>query len=96
MKRKNESGIGGRLESVLISAAVLYLLASMFGWLVQRKWGALLIIWGLWLSGAIILVGAALTAITGDYNLGDRLWPWIVYCVVAAVMTAAQWKECRK
>jgi len=96
MTSNKNSAIGKKLESILTWGAILYLLASMFVWLVQQKWGTLLILWALWFFGAIIILGAALTAITGDYNLGDRLWPWIVYCVVAAVMTAAQRKEGQK
>jgi hypothetical protein len=92
MSDEKKSGLAGLLGTILTWASALYLLASLFGWLIQRKWGAVFIIWALWFFGAMIILGGALTLITGDANLADQGWPWLLFGVAAAVMTGVQWK----
>ena len=50
------------------------------------------IIWVLWFFGGMIILGGALTLITGDYDLADQAWPWLLFGIAAAVMTSVQWK----
>jgi hypothetical protein len=92
MNGDKKSSVGGTVGTILTWASAFYLLASLFGWLIQRKWGAIFIIWLLWFFGAMIAVGGALTLITGDYDLAGQAWPWLLVGVAAAVMTGVQWK----
>lgn len=85
-----------KLGTALTWAAVLYLLVWGIGWLLQRKWGVILIVWLLWYFGAMIVLGGVLTVVTGDAGLADEAWPWLLFGVAAAVMTAIQWKLGKK
>ena len=70
MTDNKNSGVGRMVGAVLTWAVVLYLLASLFGWLIQRKWGAIFIIWALWFFGAMIILGGALTPDHRQCRLG--------------------------
>ena len=92
MNDNKKAGFGSKLGTLLTGAAVLYLVIWTIGWLLERKWGTILIIWGLWFFGAMVILGGALSVIAGNANLVDRAWPWVLFVIAAAVMTAIQWK----
>lgn len=96
MNDDKKSGVGTKLGTILTWGAVLYLVAWLFGWLLGRRWGLFLILWVLWFFGAMIVLGGALTAISGDAGLADEAWPWVLFVVAAAVMAAVQLKVCDK
>jgi hypothetical protein len=96
MDDNKKSGIGKIAGTILSWAAVLYLMTWLFGWLLGRRWGLFLILWLLWFIGAMIILGGALTVITGDAGLADRGWPWLLFGIAAAVMTVVQIKMCER
>ena len=96
MNNHERPGIGQILGTVFTWAGILLLLLWLVGWLLERKWGAFLIVWLLWFFGAMIVLGGALTVITGDADLADQSWPWILFAVAAAWMSAIQMRLTEK
>lgn len=96
MPRDRKSGFSEKLAVGLTWAAVLYLLVCGICWLLERKWGAILIVWLLSYFGSMIILGGWLTVITGDAGLVDEAWPWVLFGVAATVMTAIQWNLQKK
>jgi drug/metabolite transporter (DMT)-like permease len=93
MNNDKKSESTAKLGAILTWVAILCLAVWAIDWLIQRKWGAIFIIWVLWFWGAMIILGAALALITGDANLADQGWPWLLFGVAAAVMTGVQFKR---
>ncbi len=69
MNDDRKTGLGGKLGTAVTWVAVLYLLACLFGWLFQRKWGLFLILTVLATIGwAVPLCGIFYDTTDADYG----------------------------
>jgi hypothetical protein len=93
VKNPKESAVGKIASAALGWAAVLYLLAWLLGWLLERKWGGFLIITGIWFVGTTMLLGGVLTVVSDD-ACADAPWFWCLCGAIALIVAAWQWSKC--